>query len=87
MKSFLSIKETAEYLGLEYKTIYRLVRAGELPAARFGGVYRIQYSDLESYIALQKQRVQAGTFKPDTLLSSAAGSSDVQMVNLPPTKK
>ncbi len=57
MKPFLSIKEASEYLGLEYKTVYRLVRAGEIPAARLGGVYRIKLADLESYFEQQKQRV------------------------------
>ena len=27
-KLFLSIKDAAEYLGVDYKTIYRLVRSG-----------------------------------------------------------
>lgn len=57
MKPFLSIKEASEYLGLEYKTVYRLVRAGEIPAARLGGVYRIKLADLENYFEQQKQRV------------------------------
>lgn len=57
MKPFLSIKEASEYLGLEYKTVYRLVRAGEIPAARLGGVYRIKLTDLEDYFEQQKQRV------------------------------
>jgi len=59
MKPILSIKETSKYLGLEYKTVYRLVRAGEIPAARLGTVYRIKLTDLESYFEKQKQRVQS----------------------------
>jgi excisionase family DNA binding protein len=47
---FLSIKDVADYLALEYKTIYRLVKRGEIPAAKIGGSYRIRRSDLEAYI-------------------------------------
>lgn len=73
MKPFLSIKEASEYLGLEYKTVYRLVRAGEIPAARLGGVYRIKLMDLEEYFEQQKQRVLARNgAKQDALLSSPA---------------
>jgi excisionase family DNA binding protein len=88
MKSFFSIKETANYLGLEYKTVYRLVRAGEIPAARFGGVYRIQIADLESYIAQQKQRVLVGAFaKPGTLLSSTADLNAAPTATKPATRE
>lgn len=58
MEKLLSIEEVAEILGLEYKTIYRLIRSGELPAARIGGrVYRVYRADLEAYLERQKQRV------------------------------
>jgi excisionase family DNA binding protein len=71
MKPFLSIKDASEYLGLEYKTVYRLVRAGEIPAARLGGVYRIKFTDLENYFEQQKQRVLSRSGeKQDALLFS-----------------
>jgi excisionase family DNA binding protein len=58
MEKLLSIEEVAEILGLEYKTIYRLIRGGELPAARIGGrVYRVYRADLEAYLERQKQTV------------------------------
>ena len=54
---FLSIKEAADYLRVDYKTIYRLVRAGQLPAARIGSVYRIRRDDLEEFF--ERRRVRA----------------------------
>jgi excisionase family DNA binding protein len=62
MKAFVSIKEAAEYLGVEYKTVYRLVKAGDIPAGKIGGVYRIKKDDLDDYFEKQKQK---------TLLESA----------------
>ncbi len=54
MKKFWSIKDVAEYLGVEYKTVYRLVRKGEIPAGKVGGVYRIRKEDLDAYFEQQK---------------------------------
>ena len=51
MTDFLGIKEAAEYLSVGYKTIYRLVRSGELPAGKIGGVYRIRKEDIDAYWA------------------------------------
>ena len=54
MKQFWSIKDIAEYLGVEYKTVYRLVRKGEIPAGKVGGVYRIRKEDVDAYFEHQK---------------------------------
>ena len=58
MEKLLSIEEIAEIMGLEYKSVYRLVRSGELPAARIGRVYRVSQADLSAYLERQKQVVQ-----------------------------
>jgi excisionase family DNA binding protein len=57
MEKLLSIEDVADILGLEYKTIYRLIRGGDLPAARVGRVYRVSRADLEAYLERQKQQV------------------------------
>lgn len=51
---FLSVEEVAGILGVDYQLIYRLVRAGELPAVRVGRVYRIDRSDLDAFVAARK---------------------------------
>ncbi len=53
-KPFLSIREAAQYLGVEYKTLYRIVLSGKLPASRIGGIYRISREDLHRYLEEQK---------------------------------
>jgi len=50
---FMSIQDAANYLGVDYKTVYRLVQAGKLPAGKFGGMYRIRRQDLEDYFQAQ----------------------------------
>jgi len=51
------MEEAAEKLGVEYKTLYRLVRSGELPAGKIGRIYRIREEDLEAYFDKQKRHV------------------------------
>jgi len=53
MKEFLSIDEVADYFGVDYKTIYRLVKQAEIPAGKVGGVYRIRREDVEAYYERQ----------------------------------
>ncbi len=59
-REYLTIEEAAEMLGVEYKTIYRLVRSGELPAGRIGRVYRILRGDLEGFFQGQKEILSGG---------------------------
>ena len=54
-KEFFSLEEVAELLGVNYQLIYKLVRTGELPAARLGGkVYRVSRRDLDDYLHQSK---------------------------------
>ncbi len=54
MKQFLSLKQAADLLGVDYKTIYNLIRTGQLPAARIGNIYRIRREDLDAFFERQK---------------------------------
>lgn len=55
VKEYLSIKEAAKRLGVEYKTVWRLVNDGKLPAAKVRGVWRISVADLDAFFEQQKQ--------------------------------
>lgn len=57
LKPFFSIREASDYLGVEYKTLYRIVLAGKLPASRIGGIYRIKKEDIAKYVEDQKLTV------------------------------
>lgn len=45
----LTTSEAAEYLRTTQRTIYRWIEAGVLPAAKFGGRWRIRRRDLEAF--------------------------------------
>lgn len=53
-KEFYSLEEVAELLGVNYQLIYKLVRTGEIPAARLGKVYRVMRCDLDAYLHQSK---------------------------------
>ncbi len=59
LKPLLSLKEMAQYLGMGYKAVWRLVLAGELPASKIGGVYRIKRDDAERFFEQQKVKTVA----------------------------
>ncbi len=68
MAPFLNLNQVSEILGVEYKTVYRLVRGGDLPAARIGRVYRVKQDDLDAYFEASKQRLAAETSRDITPL-------------------
>lgn len=57
---YMSLEEVADMLGVTYQLIYRLVRAGELPAVRLGKLYRVSRTDLEHYLEKNKNAAAAG---------------------------
>ena len=61
-KQFLSIEEVADLLGVHYQLVYRLVREGELPAAKVGRVYRVDRADLMVY--LDSRKATSGRIRP-----------------------
>lgn len=52
----LTIKEVAQYLKVNERTIYRLAASGELPGFRVGNAWRFKQSDLATWVAKQTQK-------------------------------
>lgn len=52
----LTIKDVADYLKVNERTIYRLAASGELPGFKVGNSWRFKQSELEQYIAAQYNR-------------------------------
>jgi excisionase family DNA binding protein len=70
-KRFLTLKNVAEELLVEERTVRRLISTGDLPAIQVGGrgVWRIEASKLEEYIQTQyeatRRRIADGTAQPE----------------------
>ncbi len=48
---FMTVAEVAELMRVSTMTVYRLIKAGELPAVRFGKSYRIDEFDVDALLA------------------------------------
>jgi excisionase family DNA binding protein len=55
---FLTVQEVAGMLRVSSMTVYRLIKAGDLPAVRVGRSFRVQESDVDAYLA--SRYTQAG---------------------------
>jgi excisionase family DNA binding protein len=53
-KEFFTLEEVADLMAVNYQLIYKLVRSGEMPAARLGKVYRVSRRDLDAYLEQSK---------------------------------
>jgi len=56
----LTIKDAADYLKVNERTIYRLAASGELPGFKVGNSWRFKQSELDQYIATQHNRSNVG---------------------------
>lgn len=52
----MTVAEVAELMRVSTMTVYRLIKAGDLPAVRFGKSYRLDEADVDSYLASQYTR-------------------------------
>ncbi len=48
---FLTAQEVAELLRVSTMTVYRLIKAGDLPAIRVGRSFRVRDVDVDAYVS------------------------------------
>ena len=48
---FLTVAEVAQLMRVSTMTVYRLIKAGELPSVRVGKSHRIREADVDAYLA------------------------------------
>jgi len=53
----MTVREVANFLNVDEKTIYRLVSKGDLPGFKVLGSWRFQKTDLDVWIELRKKEV------------------------------
>ncbi|HYT64846.1 MAG TPA: helix-turn-helix domain-containing protein [Vicinamibacterales bacterium] len=54
LQAFLTTEEVLGYLKTTPRTIYRLIRSGELPAVRIGRQWRFRRTDLDAWVERQR---------------------------------
>jgi excisionase family DNA binding protein len=58
---FLTTEEVLGYLQVNLRTVYRLIKAGRLPAARVGRQWRFRKRDIDAWLAGNQQAGRAGS--------------------------
>jgi excisionase family DNA binding protein len=58
---WMSTRQAAAYLGITPRTLYRLIDSGQVPAYRFGRVFRLQGREIDAFI--DSARIQPGDLR------------------------
>ncbi len=60
-ETFLTTEEVLEYLQVNLRTVYRLIKAGKIPAVRVGRQWRFRKRDIDAWLDSQRPRGGART--------------------------
>jgi excisionase family DNA binding protein len=71
--TFLTTEEVLEYLQVNLRTVYRLIKAGKIPAVRVGRQWRFRKRDIDVW--LDSQRPRGGSRGMPGPSPAASGSS------------
>ncbi len=63
-ETFLTTEEVLEYLQVNLRTVYRLIKAGKIPAVRVGRQWRFRKSDIDAWLDSQHSRPAARSAAP-----------------------
>jgi excisionase family DNA binding protein len=69
-ETFLTTEEVLEYLQVNLRTVYRLIKAGKIPAVRVGRQWRFRKRDIDAW--LDSQRPRGGSRAATTVPAAAA---------------
>ena len=56
----LTVEDLAEYLQLSTKTIYRMLRRGQLPCYRVGNQWRFRKSTIDAWLEHEQKTAEIG---------------------------
>jgi excisionase family DNA binding protein len=71
-ESFLTTEEVLEYLQVNLRTVYRLIKAGRIPAVRVGRQWRFRKRDIDAWLESQRPRGARGGSTAGTRSTSPA---------------
>jgi excisionase family DNA binding protein len=73
-ETFLTTEEVLEYLQVNLRTVYRLIKAGKIPAVRVGRQWRFRKRDIDAWLDSQRPRGGAPRVAPVAAPRPAAAS-------------
>jgi excisionase family DNA binding protein len=71
-ETFLTTEEVLAYLQVNLRTVYRLIKAGKIPAVRVGRQWRFRKSDIDVWLDRQHSRPAAHAAAPHSERRHAA---------------
>jgi len=71
-ETFLTTEEVLEYLQVNLRTVYRLIKAGKIPAVRVGRQWRFRKRDIDAWLDSQRPRGGGGARPPSPAPSRPA---------------
>ena len=84
-ETFLTTEEVLEYLQVNLRTVYRLIKAGKIPAVRVGRQWRFRKRDIDAWLDSQRlrggARAAAATAPVPNRPASGAGRPRVLVVD------
>jgi len=72
--AFLTTDEVLKYLQINLRTVYRLIKAGKLPAVRVGRQWRFRKRDVDNWLDSNRPRILRAVPSPSKASTSAAAS-------------
>ena len=64
-ETFLTTEEVLEYLQVNLRTVYRLIKAGKIPAVRVGRQWRFRKTDIDAWLNSQQTRPVPAAAAPE----------------------
>jgi excisionase family DNA binding protein len=80
-EGFLTTEEVLEYLQVNLRTVYRLIKAGKIPAVRVGRQWRFRKRDIDAWLESQRPRAARATQTASRSAAPIAGRPRVLVVD------
>lgn len=77
-ETFLTTEEVLEYLQVNLRTVYRLIKAGKIPAVRVGRQWRFRKRDIDAWLDSQRARSTSVRTPATTPSSSTRPASSTE---------
>jgi excisionase family DNA binding protein len=80
-EGFLTTEEVLDYLHVNLRTVYRLIKAGKIPAVRVGRQWRFRKRDIDAWLESQRPRASRISTAPARPVAPVAGRPRVLVVD------
>src|SRR5215211_6023874 len=80
-EGFLTTEEVLEYLQVNLRTVYRLIKAGKIPAVRVGRQWRFRKRDIDAWLDTQRTHMPQAPAAPVAAAIQRAGRAHVLVVD------